>query len=1535
MGVHGLWDLLAPVGRRVSVETLTGKRLAIDASIWMIQFMKAMRDEKGEMVRNAHLLGFFRRICKLLFLRTKPVFIFDGGTPALKRRTVIARRRQRENAQANIRKTAEKLLLNQLKQMRLKELADELEKQRSSNDAKGKKVVVDEADMGKKTPGRPSVFTDGCNQEALDEMLAASLAAEEDEGFTAGESSSHVQSQADEEEDADEDEEMILPMMHGKVDPAILAALPPSMQLDLLVQMRERLMAENRQKYQRVKKAPARFSELQIQAYLKTVAFRREIDQVQKSAAGRGIGGVQTSRIASEANREFIFSTNFSGDKEVLTSTGEASKSSDQNQIAPGNPSGNAVKDGASKTNHTATAEFTVDKSQRDFENDVETYLDERGRVRVSRVRAMGIRMTRDLQRNLDLMKEIEEERVCMTENAVNECTNYRSLVDMQGNSPDGIPILEPSDQDLNGITCVNEKIEETILNAGTSMEISFEDNGEHELGGKDDDLFAHLVAGDPVMEFSANYSVSKKQFLDSASEPEWEDGDVEDEGGTLNNKLEIKLLLAHGVSDEPELEWEEGSSEIQEEPNLCHIENRTIVSKGTLEEAADLKEAIRRSLQDLEDQRFVDTPDQDEKFGATAEVVDLGIDSGFIHKEVDGTMPQAPLTFNQQNELPCHVQENINSPDIIVERKIMEFNSSLEAHLASHLEGYYNKKDVLPEKVCQSYSGLDMQDVGGNKTLHQEVHGLDTPLQEKDVSPIEVQHTYTSGTGDGAAADNLQKGFDATVDGHSSGTTETKGASVKDAMKDVDPAQQFIEGEVHESISTQGGERLGLGEAGFSDGRKEHIEIIEAGLEEEMLLLGEEHKELGDKQRKLERNAEAVSSEMFAECQELLQIFGLPFIIAPMEAEAQCAYMELVNLVDGVVTDDSDAFLFGARNVYKNIFDDRKYVETYLMKDIENELGLDREKLIRMALLLGSDYTEGVSGIGIVNAIEVVNAFPEEDGLHKFREWIESPDPSILGKFDLQAGGNSKQIQSQVGDTDMSCSDSKLTGTSAYDGDVSGSVDEAQKTKQIFMNKHRNVSKNWHIPPSFPSDAVISAYSGPQVDKSTEPFSWGKPDHFFLRKLCWEKFGWSTQKADELLLPVLKEYNKRETQLRLEAFYTFNERFAKIRSKRIKKAVKGITGKKSLDLMDESVQGGPRSKKKRRVNQVVAEGAESEKASRGKEYSDPGIETETTENLNGNESRNLRAREKPLHSGGSRNRLPIEEQNFQSRSRGVSIRGRGRGGGRKHSIRKGRRKSQSSSEYSVSSTDNESNVQSAQGSQVAEQCQIRRSGRPRKEVDYTMCSLRSDDPYLDDGSSKEDNEARKDLSADLLGPYFADVPSIISEGEHIYQESSGDCIKNGDGFCADKAKEDMETGQLNSGATDDIVSDTQLSTEYLTVGGGFCLDEEDTELNLQGSTHCPMKVTAFESDPPNCSDLREDDNINSPTRTIDPVEEAGRTGRVDTSYTSNQNPDGNTNSDWSEVAISQEVINEDDYGKDSSRSLRAMPNLRRKRRKI
>ena len=48
-----------------------------------------MRDKEGNKLKNAHLLGFFRRICKLLFYNIKPVFVFDGGAPELKRLTLV------------------------------------------------------------------------------------------------------------------------------------------------------------------------------------------------------------------------------------------------------------------------------------------------------------------------------------------------------------------------------------------------------------------------------------------------------------------------------------------------------------------------------------------------------------------------------------------------------------------------------------------------------------------------------------------------------------------------------------------------------------------------------------------------------------------------------------------------------------------------------------------------------------------------------------------------------------------------------------------------------------------------------------------------------------------------------------------------------------------------------------------------------------------------------------------------------------------------------------------------------------------------------------------------------------------------------------------------------------------------------------------------------------------------------------------------------------------------------------------------------
>eukprot|EP00983_Pelagomonas_calceolata_P106508 1159238-Pelagomonas_calceolata.AAC.6 len=56
--------------------------------------------------------------------------------------------------------------------------------------------------------------------------------------------------------------------------------------------------------------------------------------------------------------------------------------------------------------------------------------------------------------------------------------------------------------------------------------------------------------------------------------------------------------------------------------------------------------------------------------------------------------------------------------------------------------------------------------------------------------------------------------------------------------------------------------------------------------------------------------------------------------------------------------------------------------------------------------------------GIGVVNAMEVVLAFPGLDGLRAFREWVEAPDAELVGMAAQKFGGSQQQPQEVAGET-------------------------------------------------------------------------------------------------------------------------------------------------------------------------------------------------------------------------------------------------------------------------------------------------------------------------------------------------------------------------------------------------------------------------------------------------------------------------------------------------------------------------------------
>ena len=127
--------------------------------------------------------------------------------------------------------------------------------------------------------------------------------------------------------------------------------------------------------------------------------------------------------------------------------------------------------------------------------------------------------------------------------------------------------------------------------------------------------------------------------------------------------------------------------------------------------------------------------------------------------------------------------------------------------------------------------------------------------------------------------------------------------------------------------------------------------------IDAELDALQAEERGLRAARRSAAAQAETPTAQMYEDWQELLQMFGLPYIIAPQEAEAQCAWLDAAGLVDGVVTDDADALLFGARRVYRHLFQDKMYMEEYRAEEAEAELGLGREQMVQLAQLLGGDY--------------------------------------------------------------------------------------------------------------------------------------------------------------------------------------------------------------------------------------------------------------------------------------------------------------------------------------------------------------------------------------------------------------------------------------------------------------------------------------------------------------------------------------------------------------------------------------------------
>lgn len=222
----------------------------------------------------------------------------------------------------------------------------------------------------------------------------------------------------------------------------------------------------------------------------------------------------------------------------------------------------------------------------------------------------------------------------------------------------------------------------------------------------------------------------------------------------------------------------------------------------------------------------------------------------------------------------------------------------------------------------------------------------------------------------------------------------------------------------------------------------------------------------------KLARNGiKRMSNEFKNELLYLIELLGIPWMEASYKADAQCVWLLDNKFIDGIITDDNDIFLFGAKDyIYRDFFRKNKHLMKYSIDE-----SYTREELITLSALLSKKHGQGIvsKGIGIKKAM-------------KLRKLLKEMDES----FDL---------------------------TTIRTLSVNGCKDiQVEKMIQSIELDHDYCENN-------DNHIVMEDYMNPIVENVSINFEWNRIKIEGLCILLAEKLGWTNQKTIEFINNIKK----------------------------------------------------------------------------------------------------------------------------------------------------------------------------------------------------------------------------------------------------------------------------------------------------------------------------------------------------------------------------------------------------------------------------
>ena len=130
------------------------------------------------------------------------------------------------------------------------------------------------------------------------------------------------------------------------------------------------------------------------------------------------------------------------------------------------------------------------------------------------------------------------------------------------------------------------------------------------------------------------------------------------------------------------------------------------------------------------------------------------------------------------------------------------------------------------------------------------------------------------------------------------------------------------------------------------------------------------------EKARKFAMRSSKLSPEIIESSKKLLTLMGIPYIDAKGEGEAQAAYLVQNGDAYAVASQDYDCLLFGAKRVVRNLAVNSNLgnLEYYQLNKVLKELNVTREELVDMGILIGTDFCDGLKGVGAKTALKLAH---------------------------------------------------------------------------------------------------------------------------------------------------------------------------------------------------------------------------------------------------------------------------------------------------------------------------------------------------------------------------------------------------------------------------------------------------------------------------------------------------------------------------------------------------------------------------------